>query len=511
MKKSRLHYSIINSSYTLIIQSINLFLKFLLQTIFIKTLGAHYLGVNGLFTNILSLLSFAELGIGDAIVFSLYSPLANGDKKQVKYLMGIFKKAYELIGITVGLLGLALLPCLSFFIKGQSIPYLHLVFSLFLLNTVLSYFFTYKRSLLIADQLGYLSNLNQFIFNVVQVVFQLIILIFTGNYILYLVVQIICTLTSNIIISHSVNKRYPYMLDSSINTQTNNRLVKQLKQNTIGMVGVKLGGIVVFGTDNLLISAFLGVVKVGIYSNYSLITTSISNVLNQVINSIVPSIGNLIVDNQRDREVEVFYRHFFINFVVTFLCTNMLFSLLTPFITLWIGSRYLLSITTTSLIVINFSMNQLRQTSITFISAFGLFWQTKWKSIIEAAVNFLVSIVLIMNFHLGIDSVLLGTLSSNLLIDFWWEPLLVFKYGLRSSIRRYYVRYFEYAFFIFIAVFLTNSLEDILFLADSPIQGFIGRFFFTLIISMFLLLFWKGTSESKYFWSVLKRTILKRL
>lgn len=509
MKKTRLEYSVINSSVTLIIQVLTLLLKFLVQTIFIRTLGIDYLGINGLFTNILSLLSFAELGVGNAIVFSLYKPLAENNRDKISALMSVFRKSYNAIGFTIGILGIILLPFLHLFIKGNPVPNIKLLFVLFLLNSVFSYFFAYKRSLLIADQRGYVSSINQFIFSSIQYVVQIIVLMVLKQYALFLIIQIICTVASNFFIVRKVNSDYPFL-----NKKRNKKIEKKDKsiliKNIIGMIGSKIGGIAVYSTDNLIISAFLGIKWVGIYSNYSLIISSITNILNQVTNSITSSVGNLTTFENHKKEEDVFYKHFFINFFLAFFCANMLVNVLNPFILVWIGNKYLLSKLTVILIVLNFFIDQLRQTPLTFISSFGLFWQTKWKSILEALLNLVLSLFFLMVLHLGIDGIMLGTLSSNVLINLWWEPYLVYKYGLHRSQLVYYVKYFKYVLFTFGVVFITSN--TLFFVPYTGIWHLVLIVMYIAFVSLFTFFFcFYRTNEFKYFLEIFSTLINKFL
>ncbi|EMF0473623.1 transporter, partial [Enterococcus faecium] len=225
-------------------------IQFVGRSFFIYFLGAKYLGLNGLFTNILSFLSLAELGIGSSIIYSLYKPLAQKDESKVKALMNLYKKTYEFIGIFIGIVGVLIIPLLPLFIKNSTdIPHMYRYYVLFLLNSVLSYFFTYKRSLAIADQKNYLVAINDFAFLFFMNIVQVIALYFYSNFTLFLIVQILFTLFSNINISRTVDKRYSYLKEKdviSLDKQTKD----EVKKNVIGNMSSKIGGVIVMGTDN---------------------------------------------------------------------------------------------------------------------------------------------------------------------------------------------------------------------------------------------------------------------
>lgn len=290
-KKSRLEYSIINSSISTIIFILTIGIQFISRTIFIRFLGIEYLGLNGLFTNILSMLSLAELGVGTSIIFSLYKPLQQEDTATIKALMHLYKKIYNIIGIAIGIIGCLLIPFLPVIVgKDVGIPNIQLLYLLFLANSVFSYFFTYNRSLLNADQLGYLNVINTFAYLVVATVIQVFVLYTTGNYALYLLIQIICTVISNIDISLRVKKRYKHVFQYQEIKKLDRETIKILKQNTIGNLSNKIGSVVVLSTDNILISIFVNLAAVGRYSNYVLIVNSIKGIFNQFTNSITAAL-----------------------------------------------------------------------------------------------------------------------------------------------------------------------------------------------------------------------------
>ena len=198
MKQSRLYYSIMNSSISTLVFFLKLIMQFVVRTFFIRYLGVTYLGLNGLFTNVLSILSLAELGIGTSIVYSMYKPIAVGDKEEINALMDLYKKAYHFIGVGVAVIGVSIIPLFPYISGDYSISnQFILYYLLYLSNSVLSYFFTYKRSLLIAHQRTYIVNLNDFIFLLLSNVFQIYLLIHYKSFSLYLIVQLVFTLLGN--------------------------------------------------------------------------------------------------------------------------------------------------------------------------------------------------------------------------------------------------------------------------------------------------------------------------
>ena len=282
IKYSAINYVVIN------------LLKFLVRMVFIRTLSIEYLGVNGLFTNVLAMLSLAELGIGPAIVYSLYKPLAYSDKNTVKAIMHLFKKVYIAIGGVILFLGLLLYPWLDSFIKdGQTVPDVHYFYLVFLLNTVVSYLWTYKRSLLIADQKQYLVNIYQAAVQFIVAILQIIFLIIFENYWCFIILMLFGTVLENFSVARKADKEYPYLKESA--DKLNDNIRRQIVKNTKAMICHKIGTMVVFSSSNLVLSKFAGLAAVGLYSNYYMVIAALNNFAGKFFEAITASVGNLMV------------------------------------------------------------------------------------------------------------------------------------------------------------------------------------------------------------------------
>lgn len=438
MNNSRTKSAKLNSITASVSQFLSLGMQFISRTIFIYTLGGAYLGLNGLLTNILNILSFSELGIGAAFTFLLYKPLVINDEHQISALMRIYRKTYRFISVIILILGLLLMPILPYFIHGdtKNVGNIYIAFFLFLMNTVVSYLWNYKRSILLADQSGYLNSLNSFIFQFFAQMLQIIFLLNWPNYYIYLAIQIFFTIASNLQISRLVDKKYPYLRSKEVNL-VNSESLEYLKKNILGMMSSKLGGVIIFSTDNLLLSSFVGLVAVGKYSNYTLILAGITSIVGQGVGAVTASIGNLNITADKYKKINIFYKYTYISGIIGLFISIGLITYLDTFISVWIGTQYILSPLLTWLIVINFFITQLRQANINFTNAYGLYWEQRFKPIFEAIVNLIIAIVLLKLTHLGIASVIIATICSNLFVNSWWEPLILFKYGLDGEIKQY--------------------------------------------------------------------------
>ena len=458
---SRLTNTIRNAAVGFGAQLIIVLLNFINRTFFIRYLGAEYLGLSGLFSKILSMLSLAELGIGVAISFSLYKPLQEQDIRKTKALMSFYQLAYNVIGVVILGLGLCLVPFLDRLIKNRpDIPNFTLIYLLFLANSVVSYFFTYKRSLLSADQKEYLNTINRTLFSIIQCAGQFIVLVFTRNYLLYLLVVIICTIGSNIRISYQCDKLYPYLKGNQ------ERLTKEETKTLLKYVGAqlshKVGGIVVSGTDNVLTTALVngGLVIVGLYSNYLLLINTIKSVITMFFTAVTASVGNLNAECNTEKSKEVFDKMFFLNMCFYGISTSCIYNLANDFIRLWIGEDYLLSTGIMTVIVINYYISGMRQTCQTYNTTLGLFWNDRFKPWIEALINLVSSIALAR--YYGFMGILLGTLISTVTTSFWVEPYILYKHGFNMRLGDYFIRYGQYTAAILfatgLAFFLTGFM-----------------------------------------------------
>lgn len=454
---SRINNSIRNTIYALAGQFFAIVISFLSRMIFIQTLGSEYLGINGLFSNILSILSFAELGIGTAITYSLYKPLAQNDSYTVKALMHIYKRWYTYIGLFIALIGLIITPFLSFFIKDiPEIPHLELIFLMFVSNSAISYFFSYKRSLIIADQKRYITTIYRYSFYFVLNILQIAILVTTRDFIVFLTLQILSTLFENVLISKKANKLYPYIKELS-NERLNLELKNSIKRNVKAMMSHKVGSIVVNGTNNLLLAKLFGVVVVGLYSNYLLIINALNIMFSMFFQGITASIGNLGVTESEDKSNFIFNCLNLMGFWIYGFSSISLFFLFNPFIELWLGDSYKLSTMVVSIIVINFFLTGMRKSVLTFRDALGLYWYDRHKPIFEALINIIVSLILAYQF--GMIGIFIGTTISTLTTCFWVEPYILYKYGFNKSAKPYFKSYLIYILVILLAGGLTLSIK----------------------------------------------------
>ena len=430
-------------------------IKFVCRIIFVKIIGEVYLGVNGLLSNVLGLLSLAELGIGTAINYSLYKPVANNDKNKIKSLMNFYKKAYHIIALVVLVIGLGLLPFLSFFIKDtKGIENLNIIYLIFLFNQVIGYLYSYKRTLIIADQKSYKLIPFTVSFNFIVNVFQIIFLFLTKNYIIYLLIQSIFIILENITVNHYINKQYPFIGKLDNVKDIDNKELNTIKKNVKALMFHKIGSYAVNSTDNLIISKFIGIREVGYYSNYSSLIVIISGFIYTFISNITASFGNLIVKEKPEKRLKVFEEMNFIYYIMYGISTVCFINLFNPFIGFVYGEKFVLSSLCVFLITINYYL--LGMTNITGLvqSAAGLYDNDKFVPLIQATINLVISIVL--GIKLGLVGVFIGTLVSTML-PLIIKPIIIYRHVFEVSPIKY----------------LKDSIKQVLILAISILLSFL--------------------------------------
>ena len=455
----RTQKTIKNSITTLIGNGISCIVAFFAQMIFIKTLGIEYLGLDGLFTNILTMFSIFELGIGSAIVYHLYKPVADKDYKKISALLNFYKKAYNIISLTILLIGLIILPFIPHIVGNISIDVnIYIIYLLFLLSTISSYFMVYKRNLIVANQEGYIINIIHAIYIITVNATQLIIIYLTKNYYLFLVIKIICQLLENFIISFVASKKYK--LDEYKNEQLDKKTTKDIFSRVSALFFHKIGNIVVNSTDNIIISRFIGVAVVGIYSNYYMVIGAISMLFGQVITATTASIGNFLVEENKKKTFKVFKKIRFINFYISMFTSICLLLIIQPFITIWVGEDLLLEYSVVIVLVFNFFQKMQRNTYNAFKDSAGIWREDKFVPLMESILNIVFSIIGIKLW--GLIGVFIGTIISGLVLWCYSYPKYVYKRLIKRSYKQYALETIGYIF-TFILIALTTYGFSLMF------------------------------------------------
>lgn len=504
---SRTGKAIRNTAVTTICQMSYLIASFICRTIFSNMLGKEYLGVSGLFTNILTILSFAELGMGSALVYRLYAPLANEDHEKTKLYMQLYRKIYMTIIAVITVIGVALIPFLGYLVKAPNVKEdLVLLYCLYLANTIVSYVFVYKKSLLIADQKDYIVSLFTQAFNLVMNVVQCILLVLTRNFVLYCITGIICSLLNNIVCSWYVDRRYSYLSEpvtGKLSKEDTKGLIKDVK----GLLLTKISETTFSGTDNIFISVFIGIGYVGILSNYTLLLTTVNTLMNKVFGSITAILGNQAVNSGKEQTENVLKKMFFMNTAIYgYLCVGMML-LTKEFVTeIWFSDAFALPQLLISLAIIELFLRSIHYPLYITRNAMGYFSQHNWLFLIAALVNLILDFMLVR--PLGMSGLYIATIIGRA-ITYFADIYVVYHFGFKKSAAKYLLLILRWI--VFLSVSILIAYQAILLVPWRGIGGFALRIIIiTIVYAILFLLVFSRSEELKYYLGLGKKLLNKK-
>ena len=421
----------------LIYKSASILLPFISRTIIIVYLGVEYTGLGSLFTSILQVLSLAELGVGHALVFSMYKPVAENDIESINAYMAFYKKCYRIIGVLILSLGILLVPFIPVLVKSD-IPdgvNLYILYGIFLGNTVISYFlFSYKTSVIIASQrMDIINRVYLFCF-IGQQIIQIILLIVFRNYYLFVIVIPLNTIINNLTINYIVKKTCP---EIDCKGKLDQKEINVIKDIVSGMMFQKIGSVVLSSVDTVVISAFLGLRLLGIYNNYYYIIAALFAFLAIINNSVIPSVGNNIQTHDLDSNYSVFRLYSFMYSWVVIFCAACLLSLYQPFMRLWVGEKYLLDFRMVMLLTGYFVIWKIVDPVYVFRDASGGWKEYKFIPMLAAGINLISNIILVQ--IIGLYGIVISTMIAFIVIyvPFFSFPLFNTYFRSIEKYRRY--------------------------------------------------------------------------
>lgn len=492
MEKSRTAYAKRNINAGMASQIINVLLSFICRTVFVYSLGANYLGLGGLFTNILNVFSMADLGFSTAMIYSMYKPVVERNEKEIVALMTFYKKIYRIIAGVILVIGLGLIPFLDKIINlDTEIQHVTFYYLLYLSNAVVSYLCVYKTSILRANQEAYILNVVQAVITVIRYTVQIIVLLIFSNYTLYLVIQTIGTLLVNIVGAHLAEKRYPFIKQEGILSDDKKR---EIGDNVKSLTCFKIGSVLLTNIDNILISTIVGTVWVGLYSNYVLIENSIKGFVSIIFNGLTASVGNLVVKEKKEKQIKMFYTMNFLTWWCYCFCTIAFIVMFQPFIQFWVGEKYLLPFTTMLTICICFYV----QGSVKIVEVFrettGIFKQTKYVYLLASILNVIFSVILGKRF--GLMGILLATIIARVLTHVWYEPFCLFRF-FQENVRKYFGKQLVYHIIFTICAIATYKVAGIVNFSISILNLMIKGLICLIVPNMIIAIVFLQSEEYK--------------
>ena len=429
-------------------------LPFVTRTIMIYYLGIEYTGLGSLFTSILQVLSLAELGIGHALVFGMYKPVAEENYLKVNAYLNFCKKCYKVIGGVILVVGLLLLPFLPKLVSGN-VPVdvnLYVLYLIYLFNTVISYFlYAYKTCVLTATQHTDIINQIQLVCLFGSQLFSAIFLLLFKNYYLYSICIPASTVANNLLVNRIVVSKFPEIQSEG---QLEHDEIADIKEIVFGMVFQKIGSVVLSSVDSIVISAFLGLTILGKYNNYYYIITALFGFMNVIVTSLVPSVGNSIQTQNIETNYKLFRTFSFIYAWITIWCSACLLSLYQPFMKLWVGESNMLDFRIVVLLVIYFIVWKLVDPAYIFRDAAGSWKEYKCIPLIAAAVNLVSNIILVQ--YIGLQGIVISTIVAFglIYIPFFSYPLFKTVFKTKS---KYYTYIFDQVKYLLIAALVDTA------------------------------------------------------
>jgi len=515
-EKSRTQNSLLNFATGIGGRLLSMLLQFLTRTVFIATLSVTYLGINGVFSNVLTLLSLTELGFGTAIGFKLYKPLAENDVPRTRLLMKFYKQAYIIVGVVIFIIGLLMIPTLPFLIKGyEELTLLKIdavaVFLLYLLQSVSTYwFFAYRTAIVEAAQRKYVLDIIDYAISILTCIVQITILLVWHNFMLYIASVIFFNLFRNGTNAYFATKMFPniFVRDENSISWTE---VKEIVKDCMAIFVYKVNGVVLTASDNLVLSKFIGLTIVGLYSNYLIIFSSLKGLLKQIYMAVKPSMGNLYATDSIEKKYLMFEVMNLLT--VAFYGIGMILISVTSneFVRLWIGDEYTIPQPFPFLIGLELFVDGMKANLGQIRDVSGAFRQMWFRPILAVIINLIVSISLVK--YCGIYGVIIGTIVADLSTNIAIDPIIIHRFSFSGEKQavKYYRKNFLYMLVatgvcfadIYICIFIKTGFIfiDILF------------HFLICIISLPLLLYvlFGKTEEGKYIVLIVRQQINSRI
>ena len=506
-QKSRTTYAIYNFTASMGGQMLAIVLQFVTRTVFIHTLGREYLGIGGLFNNILSMLSLAEFGVGSAIIFKLYEPISKNDHRRIKALMNFYKIVYRMIGVVVAVLGVILIPFLPVLIRDYTkLEEMHInvifIYLLYLLKSVATYlFFAYKGSLIRAHQKEYILNLVNYVLMLALTVVQVITLVLFRNYTLYLFLALFEIVLENLVGALIADRMYPYLKEPASEKIERSELIDIVKDCS-ALFLYRMNGVVLKATDNIVIAMFRGIGAVGLYSNYVIFYTTLNSLFAKVYNSISHGLGNLHTVHDSAREYRVFKSVNLITAIIGGTAGVGLFVVADEFVRIWVGSDWVIPQPFSLLLGLEVYTLAVRQELSKYRNSMGLFQQAKYRPVASMIINLVISVALVK--QLGITGVLIGTVSADWLTLMWFDPIIIHKYGFGESgqIKGYFYRLFLYTVEIAVIGAIDWFICNRVFVGHGWFSVALHAMICGFSVPAFILALSCKSDEGKYVWDL---------
>lgn len=448
--------SIINIATSLIFKSIMVIMAVIVRKCLIKYVGNDGNGLNSLYINIINVVSIAELGIGSAITFSMYKPIVENDQKKVGALYNLYKKMYTKISLIIFIVGLLMMPLLPYFANDLTLNVnLYSTFFIFLISVVITYFYSAKSSLINAYKNNYITTIIEQSGQILLSILQIAVLIITHSFVWFLLVRILVALLQWFVTSYIADRKYKKVLESKelLDYSTTEEITKNIK----AMFMHKIGGVLVNSSDNIIISSFVSVMMLGLYTNYTTIAISMISILGMFFSQTISIIGHSYISQSKQKFNENFEFFHKANFMIGIIFFLGFYACIDNLIELLYGKEFLIEKSLVAIITVNYYIQFMRQAALSFRDATGTFYYDRYKPFIEGIVNVVLSIIFVKVW--GISGVIIATILTNIFICHIVEPYVLYKHALKKSPKKYYLKNYSFILTIIIFIYLYEKIN----------------------------------------------------
>lgn len=477
--ESRVKKSLLNARVNLIFYFLALALSFFSRKIFLDTLGADFVGLTGTLQNLLGFLNLAELGIGSAIGYVLYQPLYERDEAKINEIISVFGYLYRWIGcIILGVGGVfaGFLP-LIFPQTGFDLGIIYFAYGSFLASSLIGYFANYKQTLLGADQKNYLVTAYFQTATIVKTLIQMASAYYTKSYYLWVAIELTFGVIYSFILNWKVNQVYPWLKSEVRQGKELFKKYPEVMKYTKQLFVHKIALFFQYHTTPFFIYAFTTLQTVAYYSNYTIVVDKLAVLVTNILESTNAGVGNLIAENNKAKIHSIYWELTVLRYFIANILVFSIYFLISPFIALWLGEKYILSPVILLLLLCNIFLGRTRGANDQFLFGYGLFHDV-WAPCTETIIN--VVITIIGGSIWGLPGVLAGGISSMLIIVHIWKPYFLFSQGFKMPVSRYWKNIVGYLLLISISMLITY--HSIQFITIKPYHSFTNWILYSICI-----------------------------
>ncbi len=497
----RVHRSVMNIKVGMLFYMLSLILAFFSRKIFLDCLGAEFIGLTGMLMNIMSFLSVAELGIGTSIVYFLYKPLQEDNHEKINEVMSMLAFLYRYIGFIIGGLGIFVSLFFPWWFDNLTtgLPLVYFAFFSFLGSSVAGYVFNYKQLLVSANQKQYLVSAYFQTIGIVESIAQILLAYYYRNLWLWIIVGLVFTIIGIIVFNYRIRQLYPWLQVNLKKGRENLKKYPEVLKKTRQIFVQKIKDFILYRSDEILVGAFVSVVKVAFYGNYTMIINKINFMVNILSEGLSAGVGNLLAEGNEQNIMKVYWEMTAARFLILGIIIFSLLMFFQPFIGCWLGKQYQLSNLIVYLLIFNLFMRYQSASVYIYLGSAGLYSDV-WAAWTELIIN--LSITLLLAPTYGIVGILLGKILSFGIISTFWKPYYLFSQAFHKSVWEYWrgmtPYYIIFALFTLLTIWLKHAV------IDQHSGSFLSLAFYGVAVSIplfviFFITMFQFTRGMKYF------------